>query len=323
MVLLVIDVQKGITDERLFDYEGFVSNLKKVIDEARNSLIEVVYVRHDDGVGSGFSVGDTDFEIYDEIAPHAGEKVFDKKVNNALNANVGLLEYLKNKHVKTLIITGLQTDYCIDATVKGAFDNGFEIIIPKGCNSTRSSDYMDAETTYKFYNESMWPGRYAQCMSVEDTVLRMKAYVKDMVHASEKKTISACGTQRIETERLILRAFCYEDADSMLRNWAADDEVQEMYGEPSYKTKEEVTGLLDKYIGRTQSGYYYRWAVILKKTGECIGQVAYFFVYANNHFAEIEYCIGTAFQGRGYATEATKAVIDYGFDMIGLNKVQI
>ena len=108
-----------------------------------------------------------------------------------------------------------------------------------------------------------------------------------------------------------------------MRNWVSDDEVQWMYGEPSYKTKEEVISLLDEYVGRNQSGYYYRWAVIEKKSEECIGQVAYFLVDSGNRFAEIEYCIGTAFQGKGYATEATKAVINYGFDRIGLNKVQI
>ncbi len=318
MVLLVIDVQKGITDERLYAFDAFRNNVKKLIDTARMTDVEVIFVRHDDGAGSGFSIGDEDFEIYGEIAPRDGEKIFDKKVNSALNANVGLLEYLRNKHVETLIVTGLQTDYCIDATVKSAFENGFEVLIPAGCNSTRDNDYMDAKTTYEFYNCSMWPGRYAECISVEEAVSRMRGYIP-----SSKTGIAACGPERIETDRLILRAFRYSDADDMLRNWASDDEVQWMYGEPSYKTKEEVLELLDKYIGRTQSGYYYRWAVILKETDECIGQAAYFMADANNRFAEIEYCIGSAFQGRGYATEATKAIIDFGFDKIGLNKVQI
>lgn len=34
-----------------------------------------------------------------------------------------------------------------------------------------------------------------------------------------------CGTQRLETERLILRRFVIEDADAMYKNWASDDEV--------------------------------------------------------------------------------------------------
>ena len=74
--------------------------------------------------------------------------------------------------------------------------------------------------------------------------------------------MNACGTQIIETERLILRPFAYEDAGSMMNNWAGDDHVQKMYGEPSYKTLDAVKKLLDKYIGGYDKGYYFRWAVI-------------------------------------------------------------
>lgn len=131
------------------------------------------------------------------------------------------------------------------------------------------------------------------------------------------------GTNIIETERLILRRFEYTDDNSMLKNWIADEKVQLMYGEPVYSTKEEVMELLDKYIGSYEKNDYYRWAVIEKSSNECIGQIAYFLVDSKNHFAEIEYCIGSEFQCRGYATEATKAVIAYGFNEINLHKVQI
>lgn len=131
------------------------------------------------------------------------------------------------------------------------------------------------------------------------------------------------GTQTIETDRLILRRFEYSDDDAMLRNWVADENVQKMYSEPVYSTKDEVRGLLDKYIGSYEREDYYRWAVIDKECGECVGQIAFFLVDSKNHFTEIEYCIGTEFQCRGYATEATKAVIAYGFDRINLHKVQI
>ena len=131
------------------------------------------------------------------------------------------------------------------------------------------------------------------------------------------------GTDTITTDRLILRRFEYSDDDSMLRNWIADEKIQSMYSEPVYSTKEEVKELLDKYIGSYERPDYYRWAVIEKASGECIGQIAYFLVDNKNHFAEIEYCIGAEFQCRGYATEATKAVIAFGFDRINLHKVQI
>ena len=139
----------------------------------------------------------------------------------------------------------------------------------------------------------------------------------------EKKMLTHNGTDTITTDRLILRKFEYSDDDSMLRNWIADEKIQSMYSEPVYSTKEEIKELLDKYIGSYERPDYYRWAVIEKASGECIGQIAYFLVDSKNHFAEIEYCIGAEFQCRGYATEATKAVIAFGFDRINLHKVQI
>lgn len=131
------------------------------------------------------------------------------------------------------------------------------------------------------------------------------------------------GTKTIETERLILRRYEYADSAAMLKYWIADEKVQSMYSEPTYTTENAVKELLDQYIGSYKNKDYYRWAIIAKENNECIGQIAYFLVDTTNHFAEIEYCIGAGFQCNGYATEATKAVIQYGFEQIRLHKVQI
>lgn len=131
------------------------------------------------------------------------------------------------------------------------------------------------------------------------------------------------GTQTIETERLILRKFNLKDVTSAFKNWASDKEVQYFYREPVYETKEKTEALLKDYIEKYKGLNYYRWAVILKESGECIGQIAYFFVDSENNSAEIEYCIGKHFQNKGYATEAAVNVIDFGFKKISLHKVQI
>ena len=131
------------------------------------------------------------------------------------------------------------------------------------------------------------------------------------------------GTQTIETERLILRKFEYTDDEAMLKYWISDEKIQALYSEPIYTTKEAVKELLDKYIGSYEREDYYRWAIIEKDSMECIGQIAYFLVDNKNHFAEIEYCIGSDFQRQGLATEATKAVIACGFEKMNLHRVQI
>jgi nicotinamidase-related amidase len=169
MKLIVIDVQKGITDERLYDFDGFIRNVTNIIDAARKNNVEVIYVQHDDGPGTGFTFGDKDFEIADQVAPKENEKIFIKTINSCFGNN-DLANYLRESREKDLMIVGLQTNFCIDASVKSAFERGYKVIIPKGTNSTFDNDYMDRETTYKYYNDMMWPERFASCISVDDAI---------------------------------------------------------------------------------------------------------------------------------------------------------
>ncbi len=172
MVLLVIDAQIWLTNQELYCYEKFVKGTKAIIQAARENNIEVIYVQHDDGPGTGFSVGDAEFEINREFYPKEGEKRYVKTVSSAFNGT-GLKEYLKDKGEDTVVIVGLLTNFCIDASVKSAFEMGFKVIIPEGTNTTFDNQYMDKENTYKYYNEFMWPGRFAECISVEETIQRM------------------------------------------------------------------------------------------------------------------------------------------------------
>ena len=173
MKLIVIDVQKGITDERLYDFDGFIKNVTSIIDAARKNNVEVIYVQHDDGPGTGFSFGDKDFEIADQVAPKENEKIFIKTINSCFGNN-DLANYLRESREKDLMLVGLQTNFCVDASVKSAFERGYKVIIPKGTNSTFDNDYMDRETTYKYYNDMMWPERFASCISVDDAIKMME-----------------------------------------------------------------------------------------------------------------------------------------------------
>ena len=77
MVLLVVDVQKLITNEKLYNFDTFISNVKLLIEKARKNNVEVIYVRHDDGVGQALTKGTDGFEIYNEIVPMPNERIFD------------------------------------------------------------------------------------------------------------------------------------------------------------------------------------------------------------------------------------------------------
>lgn len=130
------------------------------------------------------------------------------------------------------------------------------------------------------------------------------------------------GTLFIETPRLTLRRFTYDDIPDMLMNWIANIKVQREYGEPTYDSPDEVRELLNKWIGRYGDDDFYRWAIVLKERDENIGQIAFCRVYSELETAEIEYCIGEDFWGRGYASEALNAVIDFSFRGPKFNKLE-
>ena len=172
MVLLVVDTQKAIVNDKLYNFEQFISNVKEIIKIARQNDIEVIYVRHDDGAGSELTKGKDGFEIYDGFRPANSEMIFDKSVNSAFR-DTGLSEYLKQKNETAVVIVGLQTEYCIDATIKAGFEHGFEMIVPENTNSTFDNRFMSSEMTYKYYNGFIWNGRYAKCVSFDEAIASM------------------------------------------------------------------------------------------------------------------------------------------------------
>ena len=109
------------------------------------------------------------------MIPKDTEKIFIKNINSCFG-NKDFADYVKDDN--TLMIVGLQTNFCIDATVKSAFERGYKVIVPQGANSTFDNDYMTGEETYKYYNDMMWPKRFATCVSVDEAIKLMESSIE-------------------------------------------------------------------------------------------------------------------------------------------------
>ncbi len=173
MKLLVIDVQAAICTPALFAYQAFTENLQTLIAAARQTDTEVIYIRHDDGAGSALTPGNAGFEIAADFAPLHSERIFDKTVNSPFRDS-GLTEYLRSCGENTLIVTGLQTEYCVDAAVKCGFEHGFRLLVPAYANTTADNAHLTGEQTYHYYNDFIWNRRYAECLSMDEMRRRMR-----------------------------------------------------------------------------------------------------------------------------------------------------
>ena len=168
-ILLIVDVQKGMLLDNPFDWNTVIENISRLIKACRKNKIEVVYVQHDDPPGELFVPGTLHWEIVDAIRPSPGEKIFRKKFNSAFRGTQ-LKEYLDSKGVDTIILTGLQTEYCIDTTCKVAFEFGYKLIMPEKTNTTVKGKTLPAETICKFYNEDIFRDRFARILPVTEVI---------------------------------------------------------------------------------------------------------------------------------------------------------
>jgi len=129
------------------------------------------------------------------------------------------------------------------------------------------------------------------------------------------------GTQRLETHRLILRPFTIEDAQDMFDNWASDPEVTKFLTWPAHSGVEVTRAVLTDWISRYSDNGFMNWAIEWKETGRVIGNISVVKLNENTEAADMGYCLGRAFWGQGIMPEALRAVMDFLFDMVGLNRV--
>jgi len=172
IALLIIDFQNALVLAKPFAVGEVISNIKKLIQTSREADVEVIYIQHNDEVGSELEPNSEGWKIYGEISPNLDEKVITKNYNSAFK-ETNLKKYLDDKGINQLIITGMQTEYCFDTTCKVAFEYGFKVIIPEKTNTTFDNGNMLAKDLYEHYNYNIFNGRFGIVESMESTMERI------------------------------------------------------------------------------------------------------------------------------------------------------
>ncbi len=129
------------------------------------------------------------------------------------------------------------------------------------------------------------------------------------------------GTQILETDRLILRRFTLEDAECMFKNWASDPEVTKFLTWPAHVNVDVTRFVLGGWVERYAKQDSYNWAIVLKETQEPIGSISVVKLNENTEAADIGYCMGKAWWGKGIMPEALGEVIAFLFDEVGLHRI--
>lgn len=127
----------------------------------------------------------------------------------------------------------------------------------------------------------------------------------------------------LETERLILRPFCYDDIKKYIEI-IHDSRVQTFMGGSLRDFYEEphISNWLNNVNNRLlKSKTVFTWCIELKSTNEVIGEID-LGGFVKKSMAEIAYFLTPEYWGQGFATEAVQRVTDFGLQELKLHRIQ-
>lgn len=172
--LLVVDVQTALVEAEPYRRAAFLEEVGGLIRCCRACGIPVIYLQHDGGLGDELEAGTPGWAIWPGIAPAPGETVVDKRWNSAFR-QTGLGQLLESRGARRLILCGMQTEHCIDATCKSAFERGYDVTIAQGATTTFDGDFFTGETLTRYYEEKIWDGRYARVVPLWQLLREIEA----------------------------------------------------------------------------------------------------------------------------------------------------
>jgi nicotinamidase-related amidase len=141
IALLLVDIQREYFPGGAMPLEGAAEatcQAKKLLGHFRDNHLPAVFIQHVslDPEATSFVPGSPGVSLYTSIRPLPGESVVRKHYPNAFR-DTNLLELLRTDEVSRLVICGMMTHMCVEATTRAACDDGFQCIVAADACATR------------------------------------------------------------------------------------------------------------------------------------------------------------------------------------------
>ena len=166
--LLIIDVQNALCsgEEECFDVQRVIRTINDLSTKARALGLPVILIQHEELQGS--LVHGTDaWQLADGLLTAAHDLRVRKTTPDAFY-QTDLQPLLQARGIDRLVVCGLQTDYCVNATVRQAHALGYDVVLVADAHSTVDNGSMAAEQIIANHNNRL--GRLSSAVSRIDVV---------------------------------------------------------------------------------------------------------------------------------------------------------
>lgn len=159
--LIIIDTQVALFDNShppLYREYFIIDGLQRLIGKARRSNTPIIYIQHTEPNGD-FKRHSPTWQIHPEIAPSIKDTVIEKTSWDAF-LNTSLEDVLNELNITHLVLAGMQTEYCLDTSLRCGYSKGFEFTVIGDVHTTVDA-HLKAEAIITHHN-NIWDGRFAK-----------------------------------------------------------------------------------------------------------------------------------------------------------------
>lgn len=152
--LLVIDAQLGLLGEEYPNEKVVLDHIGELLARARSAGAPVIYMQHDGGSGHPLNPETEDWPINPLVGPCEGEVVIPKHASDSFY-ETPLRRELERRGIRRLVVTGAQTEYCVDATCRRASSEGYAVTLAADAHSTGNTPTLTAEQIIAHHNATL------------------------------------------------------------------------------------------------------------------------------------------------------------------------
>jgi len=153
--LLIIDVQQALCagEYECFEINRVIENINHMSIRARIAGVPVVFIQHEEADGP--LIHNTAGWQLAEALENAPEDIRLRKTTPDSFYQTHLKDLLPREDYERLIICGLQTDYCVNATVRQALKLGYDVVLAADAHSTVDNGNLSAEDIIAEHNKDL------------------------------------------------------------------------------------------------------------------------------------------------------------------------
>jgi nicotinamidase-related amidase len=175
--LVLIDIQQDYFPQGRMELVGAVQaseSAAKLLNNFRKMQKSIIHIQHISiREGATYFLPNTEgINFHKNVVPSTNESIIQKHYPNSFR-ETGLQEYLNSKEIKELVICGMMSHMCIDATVRAAFDKGYSCIVAYDACATKNLSFngnnIEASKVHGAYMAALG-SVYAKILTSEEII---------------------------------------------------------------------------------------------------------------------------------------------------------